>query len=85
MPESTSTQSRDYNCCMIHPHTKNVLAGININPVAGLQLINEQNPQMRTEPESTSTQSRDYNIYWIIGGYLVASPESTSTQSRDYN
>ena len=37
-------------------------AGININPVAGLQQASEprSNPQAAM-PESTSTQSRDYN------------------------
>ena len=36
-PESTSTQSRDYNCMAVTVLSAPSWAGININPVAGLQ------------------------------------------------
>ena len=40
-PESTSTQSRDYNGRLIGEFARSTEAGININPVAGLQLASD--------------------------------------------
>ncbi len=62
MPESTSTQSRDYNWTRQEAGIYPVYARININPVEGLQPSIW--PIMAVwiwRPESTSTQSRDYN------------------------
>ncbi len=84
-PESTSTQSRDYNeDVAVHPVAL-AIAGININPVAGLQLTCFMPLRFNRTPESTSTQSRDYNSAKTVAFVFMKKPESTSTQSRDYN
>ncbi len=85
VPESTSTQSRDYNTPYMMYKTCTILAGININPVAGLQLPEES--------LNNATGSAGININPVAGLQQRVSdgrsdglqPESTSTQSRDYN
>ncbi len=61
-PESTSTQSRDYPCCVAIFTADGVSAGININPVAGLPCNVLVLDAYGIMPESTSTQSRDYPL-----------------------
>ncbi len=84
-PESTSTQSRDYNLLLRGLPAQVPRARININPVEGLQLVCSSSNGRLSSPESTSTQSRDYNKMPAIAAERVRTPESTSTQSRDYN
>ena len=85
-PESTSTQSRDYNFSSSLFLPFRILAGININPVAGLQ-----HPLLRIRVSWRKSRNQHQPSRWIttaIGGLLallVTAPESTSTQSRDYN
>ena len=85
-PESTSTQSRDYNYFLTNQCRASSTAGININPVAGLQhsdqepiappLAGRNQHQPSRGITTTHRRQRRRRAY---------QPESTSTQSRDYN
>ncbi len=86
LPESTSTQSRDYNSWR-YRNTYGAWHGRNQHqPSRGITttLIGSMGVK-RPTPESTSTQSRDYNPGRPALRRGALWPESTSTQSRDYN
>ncbi len=86
VPESTSTQSRDYNFERWMLKQNTIIARININPVAGLQ-------QPLPAPIADDRCRARININPVAGLQQTphqlnpsgGTPESTSTQSRDYN
>ena len=85
-PESTSTQSRDYNICYPLLLLPQVASRNQHQPSRGITTTRLRHAvQWTMMPESTSTQSRDYNFTSFAGRGDNRQPESTSTQSRDYN
>ncbi len=86
LPESTSTQSRDYNANGIGQGIDGGGSRNQHQPSRGITtFLRLACDRPICQPESTSTQSRDYNMMPRHFLFPQIKPESTSTQSRDYN